>query len=220
MTKLILDQTTLARSIGTHLRSYRNAHQALHVDAVSAIAFACMHGRVEHMNTIINGLATNDRTAFKNYIRRLHVYTGLRLDTGIIPVMDTELLAATEAQGKVFTLSSKDGAYKFGLVKAADGVDAAGNRKYLANLCKSSLIDPDAKLGYTRFMDKNNFDEIKTFGDDEVTKAINALVSKVQEPAENLRVKVSSPVLKELLAMQSRLDTIQSANETHDKHKA
>lgn len=214
MTKLITVDKTLKAHISKSLRSYRSSYMNLHVGLVSAIAFACLHGRTELMSTIYNGVTSNDRTAIRNYLRRISIIMGLGLKDGNIPVLDAEQINAAAKAGQVFTFSAKDNVGKFGLTK-----DNGDNRKALAKLCEDELIDPDLSRGYIRFMDKNNFDEIKTFGDDEITKAIDALVTKMNEPPENYEIKVSAPVRKALASVAGQLASIKASNEVHDSLK-
>src|SRR3990167_1165208 len=79
----------LSKIVQLALSAYRTGQQKVHVAAIQVIHHAATHGQPAPMNMLFNGLNTNDKTAFRNYIRRIAVVTGLGLKDGNIPATNT-----------------------------------------------------------------------------------------------------------------------------------
>jgi hypothetical protein len=212
---LITDANVLNNAVSQTLSLYDTVIHRLHVVAVSAIFNAVMEdgGNPDVLNRFFRGLRTNDQTALRNYVRRMHMAIGFGLNYVPNGRTQDEYKAAAE-HGAVFTFSNgnreKGTAAGFKIIRKADLPHVMDNRKAAERLCVEFLINPELRddpddeektIGWTRFMDRNNLAELKRFGDADVVKAIKSINSRLA--SESVEV-TASPEMQAFVARIAR----------------
>lgn len=204
MYEMIIDSKKLNLEATAVLKTYQSNGLRLHVLACSALYNAAMEGggNPAVLNRVYQALRSNDKTALRNFIRRLHIAVGLKKDH-VPDGLDTEVIKEAAKLGTVFTFDSKDG----GRFKVKG--DNLENRAAFCELLQGHALNPDGK-NWFRFLEMNNFAEMKRFGDDDILKELKRLASK--ESSETMEVNIS-PTMRAFLA-----ETAARAEELAAKH--
>lgn len=158
---IITNGDKLAKYIGESKALYLQVGERLHIAAVSAIWFACKHGNPGPLNQLFGFLSSNDQAALRFYIRRSHVIVGLK--GGAPEGLSPEAINSAEEAGKVFGFKDK----QFTVIRGHTSDQA----KFLLKLCETRFINPDGETDKFVFQ-RNNFEEVRTLGDEAVLKAI------------------------------------------------
>lgn len=178
------------------LKTYTNAGTMIHIAVVSGIYHAAKTGDPVHINRVFSGLRSNDQQAVRLYIRRISAICGL--DGGDPEGLPAEKVNQAVRDGSVL-------AYEKGEFRVIVGHDT-DQAKRLAKLCQSRFISPDGKRD-RMVLDRNNFAEVKTLGDQEALAAVIKAAEKGLEEGQNTKNEVSEETRKylETLAHQAKL---------------
>mgnify|MGYP000108310534 CR=1 FL=1 len=177
MSQFISNLKELTKEINEFGGLYQSVGRRMETIAANVIWFAASKGDVRPLNQFFSMLRENDATAMKLAIRRLHRVVGFG-DTAI-EGLDAELGKAAEKAGRYFTIKKDEG---FGVI--------AGGHKSEQAQAIVKLAEGEYFGEYLVFV-KNNFDEIKTFGDEEILKAV-AKVANLLEESDKRKVSVSA----------------------------
>lgn len=196
---IITDGKELSKHTAATLKTYASVGVRLHVDAISGLYHAAKHGDPVHLNRLYAGLRSNDQTALKMYIRRVHAILGV--DGADIDGLDTDVLQAAIENGTI--LGMKKG--EFFIVKGHTTTEA----KLLVDLCDKRFINPDGDVDRMVF-DRNNLSEVKTLGDAEVLSQLITLSAKVDTTSEKTKVTVSDSVRKFLSGIRDQAEAMKN----------
>lgn len=198
------------------IAAYRKGHQAMHVAAVLCLYHAAVHGQPAPLNLLAKGLVSNDRTALRNYIRRIGIVCGLGLKDGNIPTANTvEMNSAAYQKGQFLTYSAKDGVPHFGVVRNGDMPEVANNKKRVAELCETQLMAPAEKSGWMRFLDRNNFAETRVLGDNDALSELARLAKKFtgESSSETIKLEISPRIKKFMANILSQTEQYQAVED-------
>lgn len=184
--QIIKDGKLLAKEQEATIRLYASAHAKLHICVVSGLWHAAVHGDPVHLNRLYSALKTNDQSAVKMYVRRVHAIIGL---AGDVPDgKDKEIVQAAIEAGTV--LGFADGA--FTIKRGPKTVEA----KALSKMAEERFANPDNKRDFEVF-ERNVLSEVQTLNDKEVLTRFLKLVKEMgQGNTERRKVAVSERVTK------------------------
>lgn len=174
LNKLITDGAKLQEFVTSTIKAYGKVQVDLHVAVISAIAAVCRHGNPAELNRIYDALNSNDQTALKLYVRRITVANGLSMaghPKEAIDGIPSEVAAEMLTKGSVIGFSK--GA--FAVVNGHTSEQAIR----MLDLCEQRFINPDGETDRYVF-ERNNFAEIKTFGDEETLKRIVKIIKETE----------------------------------------
>lgn len=207
--EIIRDSKKLNAFIQSTMRMYASSGERIHCAVVSAMfqTAAPDSGNPKPLTVIYHGLRSNDQTALKNFIRRVHIAVGLGLDH--VPEKDEHgnLFPQTYfnqavTEGAVFDFKDKEFNILPGRMK---------QRKALCDLVEK-LAEPDEKKGWRKVLDRNNFAELRIFGDEQVFEGIARLV-KQSEGSERSVSRVSEPVKRMLTQLATQAQQLRESGQ-------
>lgn len=195
---IITNGDKLTKYIGESKVLYLQVGIRLHISAVSAIWFACKHGNPGPLNQLFGFLSSNDQAALRFFIRRSHVIVGLK--GGAPEGLSPEAINSAEEAGKVFGFKDK----QFTVIRGHTSDQA----KFLLTLCETRFIKPDGKTDKYVF-ERNNFEEVRTLGDEAVLKAI--IRAAKLEDSDRRKHQVSPKVRKFLDSMREQAEAFMTS---------
>lgn len=197
---VVTDGALLNKRINETAKMYLAAGRRIHVDFVSALWYVAAHGNAFYLNRIYALLRTNDKQAAKLYIRRAAAVVGLEGENP--DGLPAEVIKAAVEAGSVVKLEKDE----FSVVAGNNTKQA----QMLRELCETRFIEPDGKNDFM-LLDRNNFAEVKTLGDNEAFKQLAKLVKSLEEgDTDNRKVSVTEPVLKFFQRVRDEMEVLKN----------
>lgn len=191
MSQFITNSKELAKAIVEFSGLYQTVGKRMETIAANVLYFAALKGDVRPLNQFASVLRPNDLSALNIAIRFLHTVIGMgETDADAVKGLDAEIRKAAEKAGKYFTMSKEDG-YK---------VIKGGHQTEQAHAIVA-LLDGDY-FERTMIFTKDNFEEVKTFADAEILKAV-AKVANLLEESDKRKVSVSSRTREWVLGLKA-----------------
>lgn len=183
MSEIIQDTKKLNQLITTTIRQGKTYRDNMHLAFISSLWHAAKHGQCAPLNRLFASFTSNDQTAARNFLRRVHAALGgLDFSSYIVDgeqeVIPAEVMNAAVEAGSWLAYNAKN--KNFAVKK--DTVDV---REAFETLADGSLIEPDGEV-WKRFFDRNNLAELKAFGDAQFLKDMEAVEKKLA--GDNARV--------------------------------
>lgn len=221
---IVRGEAELNRLVSSAASAYTKASLKMHVAIVSALVHASVTGRTQPLNRLYSVLNTNDQQAFRgSYLPRIHAAIGgMDFSKYADQPVPSEILNAFKDKGQWlgFGKNKASGENEFYVISKDINPLAPGNRKQFAILAEVSLINPKEEAGWRKFFDRNNFSELKVFGDDDVYNTLKQVVAKGKGENKSTESKVSKQVQKIINDALEAVSTIRSANVVHDERLA
>jgi hypothetical protein len=201
---LVLDVKDLNKLVTLVINQGRTYRNNLHIAWVSCVVHAAVHGindREHPINRLYDdGMSTNDRSAARNYIRRVHAAIGgidwsEYSDENPVPA---EILKSAAEAGQFLGYSEKRG---FFVHKDKSDI----REKFVKSELPELMLKAEEGSGWIRFFDRNNMAELNVYGASNVLKDIQAVVTKASEDTERRETHVHKAIVAELKASEERI---------------
>jgi hypothetical protein len=181
------------KAIKSLIRSFRTMYSktqtAAHDMAVQVIGHAATHGNPVLLNEFFSILNTNDKDAFRLYMRRIAAVVG---GWDGVTTKSQEEMEQFKERGAFVTFKKGE----FLVLRNDEHVHAktakAGTIKLLPE-----LQTPDGKV-FRRFLDRNNFSEIKLVGDENIRQQLAKMIKAAKGDKKNTEAKVSPAIIAAL----------------------
>jgi hypothetical protein len=196
---IIKDGAALNKRMNSTLKTYASVGARIHVEVVSALWHAATNGNPFYINRIYSELRSNDQTAVKLYIRRISAIVGL--DGADPEGLPSETVIAAVEQGGILTLKKGE----FIVTKGHTTPQA----KAWADLTENRFLNPDGETDRA-VLDRNNFAEVKTLGDDAVLDQLMKLVSSTETETDTRKVAITAPVRDFLLSLKDKAEVLRN----------
>lgn len=193
---IILTAATLTKNIKAALSTYKSIGDKIHVLTVSCLYHSATTGDTTPLNMLYEGLRSNDQQALKLYVRRTQVITGL--DGADPEGLPSETILAALSRSAILDMQKN----KF-TIREGRGHTSAEASAY-ADILASRFYVPDGKVD-KRVLDRNNFAEVKTLGDDEALKLVLTALKKATTSSDKQTVSISPSLMAKLTKIQEQL---------------
>lgn len=201
---LITDGKALGKYITSTMKGYQSYGARVHIAVVSALAFAAVTGQNGFINTIYEGLRSNDQQAVKLFIRRASAINGMVLDgedfTKATPDgQPAEYITAMVAKGSFLELSK-------GVFSVTRGHTSPEAQAFV-KLLDLRLASPDGELDRA-VLDRNNFAEVKNLGDAEALAGLLKALKAVDTDSDKTTVTVSDTIRAKFAEMRTMAENL------------
>ncbi len=201
--KLISDKDALAFHIGETITKGQAYREALHLGAVSALAFAAKHGNVDHLNRLFKSLTKNDMNALTAYVRKFQTV----LDADGNPVRD--VLGKLQSSDLTFLMVEN------GEFKIIGGT--MPNRVRFQKFAEDKLL-PEADHWHA-FSHVDVIRDAQTFTNRDILKGLKALLKKASanDPEKAIAVGIDPKVTA---ALSSAINVVESVTKQAEEAAA
>lgn len=190
---IIRDKTKLNQAVTKFARTAAQFRNEAHVVAVSVLVHANEHGQIAPLNAFFGMLLKNEQQAFRTYVGRFQKVADK--DGKLVPT-NMAFLKFEKGEFRIDTdQPQKNRGKASAFVKHAD----------------KRLINPDGKV-YKRFLETDNIADLKELLDGGVITNLKSMLKRANGEVDNVKSKVSDPLLKLLSKTVEEAERIKAAN--------